>query len=246
LAKNLIYRQIVPVFLFAFGIVSAIPVSGQDLDFTDVAQSQIRQAITPTLAMIATQQESPLTLFKTAERPLMKVAVKIPSLVMPSGESAGAGFSSVWLAIGVSPNLVLGGHVAAAGWRHDDIQSTGVHFATSWGKPEQRNLFDVAVNHLYGPDDFHTRDVNLAIFRNYRAGQFDFVVAGSLHFVHCRIEINDHADASLNYQTTKNVSLYELRAGMVRNFGQAHAVGLDLSILRKAVSAGLSYQFTLN
>jgi len=220
--------------------------SGQNLDFSDITQSQIRQVITPTLAMITTQQESPLNLFKTTERPLIKVAVKFPSLIKPSSENACIGFPSVWLAVGVSSNLVLGGHIATVGWRHDDVQSTGVHFATSWGKLERRNLFDVSINHLYGPDDFHTRDVNLAVSKNYRAGQFDFVIGGSVHFVHCRIKINDQDDVSLNYNTSKNVSLYELRSGMVRNFGQAHAVGLDLSLLRKAVSASVSYQFSLN
>jgi len=220
--------------------------SGQNLDFSNVIQSQIRQAITPTLASIATQQKAPVNLFKTEERPVIKIAVKVPSIIKQSDEFADIGFPSLWLAVGVSPNLTIGGHISAAEWRQDDVQSTGVHFAASWGKPRRRNLFDVSVNHLYGPDDFHTQDVNLAVSRNYEIGKFDFVVAGSVHFVHCRVEINDQDNASLNYETTKNMSLYEFRTGIVRNFGQAHALGLDLSVLQKSLSAGLTYQFSLN
>lgn len=225
--------------------IPEVTITASSLDITNVPIQLVRREMTPLLTVIGIQQEPPSALLFLSAQPSLTVAVKPLTVIKETGESFSSSFPTFWLAAGVSPNLGIGGHLGFADWRGDDLQTFGLLVDLSWGRSVKNNLMSLAVNHLYGPDDFHTQDINLIYLRYFRSNLIDIAIGWSGHFTKCRITIRDNPNTDLNYSVTKNFDIHQLRAGLYWHAGGNHIFGTELNISRKASAIGLSYLFSL-
>ncbi|RKY56617.1 MAG: hypothetical protein DRP89_01060 [Candidatus Neomarinimicrobiota bacterium] len=115
-----------------------------------------------------------------------------------------------------------------AKWKGDNINTTGFSLATSSGKSDKKNVFSISVSHLYGPDDFHLRNINATLGRYYKFSKWNLSFAYTAHFVQCKIHVTDNEDQDQNYKKIEKMKLNYLRSGIYRQFTKKIIVGLEL------------------
>jgi len=198
------------------------------LDISNVNSSSVRSTLKPITSMIAVEQEAPLPLLSFTEEPTVMIGSKFFSIASINRKSIEIGFPTFWSGVAISPNFSLGGQMGLAKWKGDNINTTGFSLTTSSGKSDKKNIFSVSVSHLYGPDDFHLRDLNATIGRYYKFSKWNFAFAYTAHFVQCKIHVTDNKDQDQNYKKIEKMKLNYVRLGIYRQFTKKINAGLEL------------------
>lgn len=205
------------------------------LDISQTTPSSVRAVLKPVLSLIVTAQEAPLPLLSLTEKPVIIVGDKFFSFAKPligdiiSDSQLDVGFSTLWGAVTISPNLKIGGHISAVMWGGDNLNSSGVVFSTAWGETERQNFFSVSVSHLYGPDDFHMRDIGLTIGRIISCSRWDIALAYTGHYLRCKVHVTDN-DSSGNYSSVEKMKFNHLRSGIYRHFSEEISLGVEIDV----------------
>lgn len=205
------------------------------LDISQTTPSSLRAVLKPVLSLIVTAQEAPLPLLSLTEKPVIIVGDKFFSFAKPlnrdiiSDSQLDVGFSTLWGAVTISQNLKIGGHMSAVMWGGDNLNSSGVVFSTAWGETESQNFFSVSVSHLYGPDDFHMRDIGLTIGRIISCFRWDVALAYTGHYSRCKVHIANSEFPDMNSKTLE-MKFNHLRTGIYRHFSEEISLGVEVDV----------------
>ena len=210
------------------------------LDISDTDPSSVRSTLKPIISIIAVEQETPLPLLSFTEEPIVLIGCKFFSIASTNGLSTDIGFPTFWSGIAISPNFSLGGQIGIAKWKGDNINTTGFSFTLSSGEVDKKNLFSVSISHLYGPDDFHLRNLNATLGRYYKFSKWNLSFAYTAHFFQCKIHVTDNEDQDQNYKKIEKMKINHLRSGIYRDITKNINLGLELDASRTVLMIAFS------
>jgi hypothetical protein len=205
------------------------------LDLSGTAIPDLRAALLPLGSVIATEQTPPSPLLGSDQQPLLALGGTLFSWGLPATNSPTMGYPSVWLAVSVSPNLVLGGNLAGFNWLDDNIQSVGPFISTSWGNNQKFINASFNIHHLKGPDDFHLRDIAFSLSRTIKYPEWLFATGYTAHFMQFKVHVKDPQ----GYRTIKNIDRGLFRLSAYRRLGNSLQIGDELYLSTKSIMTNL-------
>jgi len=205
------------------------------LDLNGTAIPDLRAALLPLGSVIATEQTPPSALLGSDQQPLLALGGTLFSWGLPATTSSTIGYPSIWLAVAVSPNLILGGNLAGFNWLDDNIQSVGPFISTSWGNNQKSINASFNIHHLKGPDDFHLRDIALSLSRTIKYPEWLFAAGYTAHFMQFKVHIKEPQD----YRTIKNIDRSFFRLSAFRKLGNSLQIGDELYLSSESIITNL-------
>lgn len=209
------------------------------LHLSGTAISDLRAALSPLGTVIVTEQTPPTPLLGSDQPPLLALGGTLLSWGLPATNSPIMGYPSVWLAVSVSPNLIVGGNLAGFNWLDDNIQSVGPFISTSWGNNQKFINASFNIQHLKGPDDFHVRDIAFSLSQTIKYPIWLFAAGYTAHFMQFKVRVKEPQ----NYQTIKNIDQGLFRFSAYRQLGKSFQIGDELYLSTESIMTNLVLLF---
>ena len=207
------------------------------LDLSDYPETEIGHSIVPVISLISVIQEYPMSFMFRPSKPSVSVGYKAAPFSISLGENSifsgkniSWGFGSLVGGVSITQNLSIGCQMISTDWGNDNLHSQGLSLNTTWGQGDRFGGFGLAVNHLYGPDDFHVKDINVTLANFFRYGDWRLAVGYSGHFARCHIHIDDNDDENENYEKSLNINTHNFRSGIYRIMSDHLRVGMELDV----------------
>ena len=205
------------------------------LDLSNYPETEIGPSIVPVISLISVIQEYPMSFMFRPSKPSVTVGYKPAPFSISLGEysifndkNICWGFGSLIGGVSITENLTIGCNMISTGWGNDNLHSQGLSLNTTWGQDERFGGFGLAVSHLYGPDDFHVKDINATLANFFRHKNWRLAVGYSGHFSRCHIHIDDNDDENKNYEKAVNINTHNFRSGIYRIISEHLRVGMEL------------------
>jgi len=205
------------------------------LHLSGTAISDLRAALSPLGTVIVTEQTPPTPLLGSDQPPLLALGGTLLSWGLPAINSPIMGYPSVWLAVSVSPNLIVGGNLAGFNWLDDNIQSVGPFISTSWGNNQKFINASFNIQHLKGPDDFHIRDIAFSLTRTVNYSKWLLAAGYTAHFMQFKVHIKEPP----SYQTIKNIDRGFFRLSAYRKLRKSIQIGNELYLSTESIMTNL-------
>ncbi len=208
-------------------IGSPMLVGAQGVDLSNLPAGALRSRMKRIMAALSPDMEVPLPMFAESRGPHLFVASK--ALTLSTRYNHGLTEQpSFWGAILITPNLTLAGYQAATQMKTDNLTSYGPAVGLRWGDLTTPYIFQLAINHVYGLDDFHWRNIYTGISRYFRWQKWACSLGFVYHTNRCKLHIENHLSNTETFKTSKNIALHYFKGGLYYQFKQA-TLGMDLS-----------------
>lgn len=232
--RNLKYLLVSGLFLTVANL------SAGDLNLTTLSKNQIRDRLQSILPKVCAGLEVPaLVLIRPASSGVL-FAVRYNQPDLTKYLSDQAGLPTFSLAFRATPNITLVGQLGSGRWQDESLNSMGFYLAYFWHHSSYPDQIIGGVNHIKGPGDFHFRDITLGYLKIVPFGQWDFSIAGTLHFTQIGIHVTDAPDPNNNYKTVKKVEFGLIDLSLNRNIGEHFKIGTNFTFNSRNFAGGLA------
>ena len=220
---KILVSWLISIFLFT-------ELTAQSIDLSSVQSYEVRQNLRPVLSVMASQHElpAPAGFFNFSRKLVFSTSLYNVYNVFNDSEY-GTYIPSFWGGFVASPNLSLFMQIAHGKMQGENIATFGPVINFIWGDEARKNVINLSVIHLRGPDDFKVKDIALTIMKKHQFGDNLFYYGFAPHYLNVNIDVE-----KTDLKKTINETIYHLRTGFYRNIN-IFDFGFEMDICQETI-----------
>ncbi|MFP4548635.1 MAG: hypothetical protein ACLFQM_10935 [Fidelibacterota bacterium] len=207
----------------------------QEIDLDEISAGDMRNNLRPVFSVLSCHHELPFAaaFFNSARRIVFSGNI-LNGYGIFGDDEKGMLMSSFWGGFVASPNLSLFMQLSHGKYQQENIATFGPVINFIWGEATRKNVINVSINHLRGPDDFRAKDIALSLAREKELGSLRIFYGLESHYVNAVIDVK-----ATGIKKSINETLYHLRAGVYKSI-MDFDLGIEMSVSQESLIGKLN------